>query len=272
MTPLSSPTPLSRPAAGIVFVLAGVAAISVNDMMIKQLSGGYPLHQMIFVRSLIGLIFMLFFVHFEGGWTILKTRRPVLHLVRCVMVLIANMSFFTALAVVPLADATALFFVAPLLITLLSIPILDEKVGPWRLGAVGIGFCGVVLMMQPWNTDLQIEGGRVVLILPVIGAAAYAMMHGTNSKTGCCQQGIGISCLSAVRVSDCFYWFLPDCRRRALRRQLRQCQPAIFAASLGLAAGNRPVLVPGAGALFCCGWLYHVASLQNRGCGNHRAI
>ncbi len=184
MTPLSSSTPLSRPAAGIVFVLAGVAAISVNDMLIKQLSGGYPLHQMIFVRSLIGLIFMLFFVYFEGGWMILKTRRPVLHLVRCVMVLIANMSFFTALAVVPLADATALFFVAPLLITLLSIPILGEKVGPRRLGAVGIGFCGVVLMMQPWNTGLQIEGRRVVLILPVIGAAAYAMMQVLTRKLG----------------------------------------------------------------------------------------
>lgn len=184
MSLLSSSTPLSRPAAGIVFVLAGVTAISVNDMLIKQLSGGYPLHQMIFVRSLIGLIFMLFLVHFEGGWTILKTRRPILHGVRCVMVLIANMSFFTALAVVPLADATALFFVAPLLITLLSIPILGEKVGPWRLGAVGIGFCGVVLMMQPWKTDLQIEGGRMVLVLPVIGAAAYAMMQVLTRKLG----------------------------------------------------------------------------------------
>lgn len=184
MTTLAKPTPLSKPAAGIFFVLAGVTAISINDMLIKQLSGGYPLHQMIFVRSLIGLIFMTVFVHFEGGWTILKTRTPLLHIVRCVMVLIANMSFFTALAVVPLADATALFFVAPLLITLLSIPILGEKVGPWRLGAVGIGFGGVVLMMQPWNSDLAIEGGRLVMVLPVIGAAAYAMMQVLTRKLG----------------------------------------------------------------------------------------
>ncbi|GAA0770276.1 DMT family transporter [Roseibium denhamense] len=184
MTSLAPSVPLSKPAVGIAFILAGVTAISVNDMLIKELSGGYPLHQMVFVRSVIGLMFTLVFVQLEGGWAILKTNRPGLHVLRGLLIVIANMSFFTALAVVPLAEATALFFVAPLMITLLSIPILGEKVGPFRLGAVGIGFLGVLLMLKPWESDLGIEGGRVVLLLPVIGAAAYSLTQVLTRKLG----------------------------------------------------------------------------------------
>lgn len=184
MTEIASATPLSRPAIAIGFVLGGVAAISINDMLIKQLSGDYPLHQMIFTRSAIGLMFTLVLVQLEGGFSILKTKSPWLHLLRGLLVVVANMSFFTALAVVPLADATALFFVAPLLITLLSIPILGESVGPWRLGAVAIGFVGVILMLRPWESDLEVEGGRIVLLLPVVGALAYALMQVLTRKLG----------------------------------------------------------------------------------------
>jgi len=193
MTVLAPTAPHSRPAVGIAFIILGVGAISINDMLIKHLSGGYPLHQMIFVRSLIGLLFTLVLVQLEGGLSILKTNRPWLHVLRGVMIVIANMSFFTALAVVPLADATALFFVAPLLITLLSIPMLGETVGPWRLGAVAIGFLGVVLMMQPWDSSLEVEGGRLVLLLPVIGAFGYAMMQVLTRKLGVTSKASALS-------------------------------------------------------------------------------
>ena len=99
----------------------GMTAISVNDMLIKQLSGDYPLHQMVFTRSAIGILFSLILVQWEGGWHILKTRTPGLHALRGILIVFSNLSYFTALAMIPLADATALFFVAPLLITLLSI-------------------------------------------------------------------------------------------------------------------------------------------------------
>ncbi|MTI46040.1 S-adenosylmethionine uptake transporter [Roseibium hamelinense] len=184
MTQLAASAPLSRPAVAIGFVLVGMAAISINDMLIKHLSGAYPLHQMIFTRSAIGLVFTLVLVQLEGGFAILKTKTPGLHLLRGLLIVLANMSFFTALAVVPLADATALFFVAPLLITLLSIPILGEKVGPFRLGAVAVGFVGVVLMLRPWESELDVEGGRLVLLLPVIGALCYALMQVLTRKLG----------------------------------------------------------------------------------------
>jgi len=167
-------TPQHKPAAGIGFILLGMVAISINDMLIKWLSGDYPLHQMVFIRSAIGIFFSLIIVQFEGGWRILKPRRPWLHVLRGLLIVISNMSYFAALAVLPLAEATALFFAAPLFITLLSIPFLREKVGPWRLGAVLIGFIGVVVMQRPWESGEVISVSRIILVLPLIAALTYA--------------------------------------------------------------------------------------------------
>lgn len=174
----------ARPTAGIVFILVGMVAISVNDMLIKSLSGGYPLHQIVFTRSAIGLVFSLAVVQVEGGFRILKTRHPWLHLLRGVMVVVSNMTYFVALAVMPLADATALFFVAPLFITLLSVPILGERVGPMRIGAVIVGFLGAVIMMRPWESGEGLAVSRVVLAMPVIAALTYAVMQVMTRKLG----------------------------------------------------------------------------------------
>lgn len=169
---------------GILFVVVGVFCISINDLLIKKLSGDYPLHELVFVRSAIGILFSLVIVQFEGGWSILRTRNPLLHATRGVMIVIANMTYFVALAVLPLADATALFFAAPLFITLLSIPMLGEKVGPLRLSAVAIGFAGVVIMQRPWEGSDTLSVSRIVLLLPVLSALTYALNQLLTRKLG----------------------------------------------------------------------------------------
>ena len=179
-----STTDRNRAGLGILFVLVGVFCISINDLLIKQLSGGYPLHELVFVRSGIGILFGLIIVQFEGGWGILRTRHPWLHATRGLLIVIANMTFFVALAVLPLADATALFFAAPLFITLLSIPMLGEKVGPLRISAVVVGFVGVVVMQRPWAGADTLEVNRIVLLLPVLSALTYALNQLLTRKLG----------------------------------------------------------------------------------------
>lgn len=153
-------------------------------MLIKQLSGGYPLHEIVFARALIGIIVGLALVQVEGGWRILKTRQAHWHVLRGLLVVIANMTFFLALAALPLADATALFFVAPLFITLLSIPILGEKVGVMRLSAVAVGFVGVIIMQRPWADAQSLQASRLVLLLPVVSALTYALNQLMTRKLG----------------------------------------------------------------------------------------
>jgi S-adenosylmethionine uptake transporter len=174
----------NRAGLAIAFVLGGVAAISVNDMLIKQLSGGYPLHQIVFSRSAIGILFSLILVKIEGGWHLLKTDQPALHILRGLLVVVANMTFFVALAALPLADATALFFAAPLFITLLSIPMLGEKVGPIRMAAVFVGFIGVVIMQRPWAGAETLQASRLVLLMPIIAALTYALNQLLTRKLG----------------------------------------------------------------------------------------
>lgn len=177
-------TAQNRPGAAIAFILAGVFCISINDMLIKELSGGYPLHQLVFTRSAIGIAFSLVLVQMEGGWRILRTDHPWLQLARGLLIVAANMLFFLALATLPLADTTALFFAAPLFITLLSIPMLGERVGPLRLGAVLFGFAGVLLMQRPWAGAEEIGVARIVLLLPVLSALAYALNQVLTRKLG----------------------------------------------------------------------------------------
>lgn len=177
-------TTQNRAGPAIAFVLFGVLCISFNDMLIKQLSSGYPLHQIVFFRSFIGLMISFVFLQFEGGWPALQTDRPLLHVFRGLLVVVANMSYFLALAVMPLADATALFFAAPLFITLLSIPLLGEKAGPLRLGAVVVGFLGVIIMQRPWETSQSIGISRIVLLLPVLAALTYALNQLMTRKLG----------------------------------------------------------------------------------------
>jgi len=153
-------------------------------MMIKQLSGKYPLHEMVFVRSAIGICFTAALIQWEGGWRILKTDQPGLHVLRGLLIVVSNLTFFTALAAIPLAEATALFFAAPLFITLLSVPILGEKVGPLRLSAVAIGFVGVLIMLRPWQGFGAGSVPFVIYLLPVAAALTYALNQIITRKVG----------------------------------------------------------------------------------------
>ncbi len=176
----------------IAFILAGTLCITINDTLIKFLSDGYPLHQMVFVRSAIGLGATLVILRLEGGVSLLRTDQPALHGLRAALVVVANMTFFAALAVMPLGAATALFFVAPLFITLLAIPVLGETIGAPRMIAIVVGLAGVGVMMAP-GVDW---GGipRWNLLLPVAAAACYSGMQVLTRKLG------GRSAASAMAI------------------------------------------------------------------------
>ena len=215
MTHSPSPAPTNNPAGGIAFILLGMTAISANDVLIKQLSGDYPLHQLVFTRSCIGISFSLILVQMEGGFSILRTKRPFLHAMRGILIVTSNLAYFTAFAAISLAEATALFFVAPLLITLLSIPLLGEKVGPLRLGAVVIGFCGVILMVRPWESADERDVHIVILLLPLIGAFTYALNQILTRKLGVASKASAMAVyiqLSFIIVSLVFFAVAGDGR------------------------------------------------------------
>ncbi len=174
----------NRPGLAIIFIVLAMTCISINDMLIKLLSDDYPLHQMVFLRSAIGIVFSLVILQFEGGFGLLRTNQIWMHLLRGLCIVGANMAFFAAIAVIPLADATALFFIAPLFITILAVPFLGERVGPRRLGAVVFGFLGVLIMLRPGGIAPESAPDWRILLLPIAAAFGYACMQILTRKLG----------------------------------------------------------------------------------------
>ena len=164
---------------GIACVVAAVTIFVLQDALIKWLSGDYPLHEIVLVRAVSAVCVTLFVMRLEGGIHLLRTRRLGLHLARAGLLVIANSAFFLALAAMTIAEATSIFFVAPLLITALSALMLHDAVGPRRWAAVCIGLAGVVVMLRPGEGAL-----RLVALLPIVAAAAYALMQIITRRLG----------------------------------------------------------------------------------------
>ena len=125
------------------------------------------------IRSVIGLAILLVLIApLTDGFAIFRTKRFGMHLIRGFCVVMANMTFFLGLAAMPLADAVAIFFISPLIITVFSVVFLGEYVGPRRWAAVIVGLIGVVIMMRPGTASFQYAS-----LLPVVAATAYDGLH-----------------------------------------------------------------------------------------------
>lgn len=158
---------------GPIFAAIAVTLFSLNDVTMKFLSGDYALHQIVLIRSLVGMaVVLLVMMPFQGGPASLKTKRFGAQMARGAMVFFANMTFFLGIAALPLADAVALFFVSPFLITIFSVLFLREAVGPRRWAAVGVGMLGVLIILRPGTQAFQLAS-----LLPIAAAFGYAGLH-----------------------------------------------------------------------------------------------
>jgi S-adenosylmethionine uptake transporter len=180
---------------GVLCIVLGMVVLSLQDSLIKWMSGDYPLHQIVFSRSAVAILVTAYIARLEGGLGLLRTRRLALHLARGLLLVAANICYFLALAAMPLAEAAAIFFVAPLFITLLSVPFLGERVGPWRWAAVFAGMAGVAVMLRPGDGVLEIAA-----LLPIGAALTYAVMQMITRRLGVTDRASAL----AFYVQSCF--------------------------------------------------------------------
>jgi len=162
---------LGTNAGGILLMCVGVACLSANDALAKTLTAGYSPLQILFLRNLIALPFTLALSLLLGGPSVLRSYRPAAHLMRGALWVGATMMFFTSFMHLGLAEATALIFVAPFFITLISALFLGEEVGRTRWLAVLSGFVGVLIIVRPGGATFQL-----VTLLPVATALVYAVL------------------------------------------------------------------------------------------------
>ena len=166
----------------IGLMLAAVALFSIMDSVLKLLSAHYPPMQVATLRGLSSLPLVLAWAIGTVGVRHLFRVRWSLHLLRGVLGIVMMVSFIFALQTLPLSTTYSIFFVAPLLITALSVPVLGEKVGPRRWIAIGIGLVGVLVVLRPTGAGVLSIAGLAVL-LSALGYAISAITVRILAKT-----------------------------------------------------------------------------------------
>jgi drug/metabolite transporter (DMT)-like permease len=160
----------SFPVRGLVYMGLGVFCMSVVDAASKQLVGGYSLAQVMFFTRIMGPFFAIALAMSQGGLLTLGTRRMGWHLLRGIVSAATAVTFVASLRLLPLADAVAITFVSPLLMSALSVPMLRERVGPRRWAAILVGFIGVVVVLQPSGAGFGLGA-----MLALFAALTYAL-------------------------------------------------------------------------------------------------
>ncbi|HEX7031175.1 MAG TPA: DMT family transporter [Gammaproteobacteria bacterium] len=156
---------------GITFMLSAMAVFAVMDAAMKQLAGHYPPLQVASLRGLVSLPFVVGWVWWrERGFGTLIRVRWRWQLARGVLGVLMLTSFIYAISGMPLSEAYALFFVAPLMITALSVPLLKEHVDWQRWLAILTGFGGVLIVLRPGITTVGLTAVAVL-----VGATCYAL-------------------------------------------------------------------------------------------------
>ena len=184
--------------------MAAVFCFSLNDALIKLLSGSYALHQIVLVRSVIGIVVLLvIFIPLNGTFSVLKTHRLGMHMLRGLAVVFANLTFFLGLAELPLAEATSIFFISPLLITAFSIVFLKERVGIFRWGSIVLGLLGVIIILRPGT-----EAFKLASLLPIAAAFGYATLHMLTRYIGKTESALTMSFYIQITFIFvcCMFW------------------------------------------------------------------
>ncbi len=178
------------------FALAAAFMYMVMNMTVKQVSAVHDPVEAAFYRNGIAFVCVLLFLAVTRQWAQVRTANLRGQIIRALIGNVGLLTAFSAFSLLPIADATAIIFTAPLFVVLLSMPLLKEKVGPYRLLGTVFGFCGLLFILQPgaggwsWGIAAALAAGvsnaLVVIALRQLGkkdeaitTVFYFMLIGT---------------------------------------------------------------------------------------------
>ncbi|WP_238547931.1 DMT family transporter [Meridianimarinicoccus roseus] len=167
-SPMAAPFAPSRPVAAAAMILTAMALMGLVDNFVVVIADTAGLWQFQVIRSAMALCLLVVFARWRGLRLRPRRWRPVV--ARSFVLSCGLMIYFAALAVLPISEAVAGLFTAPLFILLLSMVFFGQRVGALRLGAVAAGFAGVLVVLRP-------EAGQVgwLTLVPVVSGLFYAL-------------------------------------------------------------------------------------------------
>ena len=195
---------------GIILILIGMLIFAVQDSIMKYIYISVSLYEVYIIRTLVSFFIILAFLKLLKKPIIFKTHYPFLTLCRIILFFFGFSSFYVSLTIMPLATATALFFVSPFLITIFAKFILKEEIGPRRWLAVLVGFIGVFIILNP-----NFDNFDYLSLTPILCALCYALsmiiIKKTSEKDDVYSQMFQFY-IGAIIISLVFYFFIGDGR------------------------------------------------------------
>ena len=163
--------------AGIALMLVIMVMFAGYDATSKFLSPRYPVSELLWIRYLTHVLLLLAFFGPKMRGGLIRTARPLLQIIRASMLVAVSFLIMYGLRYISLADTTAIVFLAPLLVTALSSPVLKEKVTRPRWVAVVFGFIGVLVIVRPSGSALN-----PAMLFPLGSAVCYALYQVLTRK------------------------------------------------------------------------------------------
>ena len=160
---------------GALLALLSMGLYSTHDVIIKLLGETYPALQILFFSALLSFPPIAVLLLRDRTHGTLRPRNPFWVGLRSACIVISGVCGFYAFSALPLAQVYAILFATPLLITLLSIPILGERVGIHRWLAVLLGLCGVLIVLRPGGGD-ALSLGHLAALLAALSSATAAVV------------------------------------------------------------------------------------------------
>ncbi|MGH6930213.1 MAG: DMT family transporter, partial [Dongiaceae bacterium] len=155
---------------GILFLSAGALIFTIQDVIIKWISGDYPVTQILATRSLVAFAPLFILLYVDGGLRVVSGRRFGRLLIRAGLLFLSYTAYYLAIAAIPLAEAGSLFYTAPLFIVALAGPVLHERVGLNHWTAVVVGFVGAMIMCRIGADVID-----AAALFSLLAAALYAL-------------------------------------------------------------------------------------------------
>jgi len=157
----------------------GMLFFVAQDAMMKSMLGVYPIWTLIFARAVMSVLVLLPLILLLGGPHRLLTPLWPLHLARAALFTGGFSLFYAAFPFMGLAEVTTIFFASPLITALMAAFWLKETIGPHRMGALAVGFAGVLIAMNPASDSFT-----WIAILPLLCAVTYAASQIIARKIG----------------------------------------------------------------------------------------
>ena len=190
-------------ARGIMFMCLAVLMMPVMNAIAKALTVDYPLAQVVWARFTGHFVCMTLVFWPRRGWRLFKSARPSIQFARSTIMFASNGAYIAALSTVALANASAIMFMAPLVVTALSAPFLGEHVGVRRWTAVVVGFVGALIIIRPGmaHSTFAASGlGIGLLLFSMVSFAIYQILTRRLSDRDSAETNIVYTALVAAVV------------------------------------------------------------------------